>query len=407
MVFGSKQKSKTVKNDDDNDDDDFVGQAHNASELIGHDSSALSLDGRSLIVPDYGDVDDMSSLGTYKYNYRGDGGSTVGYIGDMRILGKANNGDTDQSMATALENKTSSRYENDPALQYGDYDLQTYGASSQSGAEGKEVNLSKSYDEEKQKEEKAEKSGCLPQWITEAPLWLKLIFISSTALLIGAVVLIAVGAKLSTENQISSSSLQDQNPSSTSSPTPIDVTFQTGVPADSVAGPGPENAIVYPDQPVVTITSNPTISPSFAPAKVVLSPSNSPIETISAPVAEVPTTATAVPTVAPTVTPSQYPTLSTVNFFVMGGRFDGEDVAILTDGLQSLPNMDGNTVLFHLGDWNSPYATSCVENSFIANVDIYQQSSIPVYFVPGDNEYNGKFFASLRQLFNHANHVLN
>ena len=59
----------------------------------------------------------------------------------------------------------------------------------------------------------------------------------------------------------------------------------------------------------------------------------------------------------------------------MGGRFDGDDATVLVDGLQSLPNMDGNTVLVHLGDFNSPYATSCVESSFQNNVDLYQQSS--------------------------------
>jgi len=75
----------------------------------------------------------------------------------------------------------------------------------------------------------------------------------------------------------------------------------------------------------------------------------------------------------------------------MGGRFDGEDTKTLENGLQSLPQIDSSTVLIHLGDWNSPYATSCDEDSFISNVETYQQSSVPVYFVPGDNEYNGKF----------------
>ena len=74
----------------------------------------------------------------------------------------------------------------------------------------------------------------------------------------------------------------------------------------------------------------------------------------------------------------------------MGGRFDGEDTKVLSNGVQSLPSMDENTMLVHLGDWNSPYATSCLEDSYITNVDSYQKSSVPVYFVPGDNEYNGK-----------------
>jgi hypothetical protein len=82
----------------------------------------------------------------------------------------------------------------------------------------------------------------------------------------------------------------------------------------------------------------------------------------------------------------------------MGGRFDGEDTKTLENGLKSLPITDGNTILIHLGDWNSPYSTSCVEDSFITNVDSYQKSSVPVYFVPGDNEYNGKFVFQLHPI---------
>jgi hypothetical protein len=87
------------------------------------------------------------------------------------------------------------------------------------------------------------------------------------------------------------------------------------------------------------------------------------------------------------VTATQAPTV--VNFFVMGGRFVGENLATLTAGLQGLPNPDGDSILVHLGDWNSPYTTSCVEDSYIVHAEVYQQSNIPVYFVPGDNEFSG------------------
>ena len=45
--------------------------------------------------------------------------------------------------------------------------------------------------------------------------------------------------------------------------------------------------------------------------------------------------------------------------------------------------------MFHLGDWNSPFATSCNEASFQVVDELFQNSPVPVYFVPGDNEYNG------------------
>mmetsp|Transcript_21350 Transcript_21350/g.22805 ORF Transcript_21350/g.22805 Transcript_21350/m.22805 type:complete len:612 (+) Transcript_21350:24-1859(+) len=419
MVFRSRRKSKTASRDDDDDDGDGnidVGPAqhHRASELIGPNSSALSLDGRSLIVPDYGDDEDMSSLGTSKYGgYRGEGGSTIGYIGDMRIIGKAS------------PEKEALHLENDPTLHYGDYDLQTYDHSLKLGVDEKEVTNPSSFEEKENEEES--KQSCCPLWVTEAPLWLKLVIIASTALLVGAVVLIVVGAKLSAENQISPSLEGKKNPTSTLSPTPpssFNVTRSTETPFDSVAELMNLNKTMSTEELDDTVTSSPTKTtssptdtfPSFNPAEVTQPPTIAPIstnlsstlpkETISAPItggsSHIPSnaTSTAIPTVVPTKPPTKYPTkyptesptesptLSTVNFFVMGGRFDGESAVALSNGLKSLPTMDGNTVLFHLGDWNSPYSTSCVEDSFITNANIYNQSSVPVYFVPGDNEYN-------------------
>uniref|UniRef100_A0A7S4ABC2 Calcineurin-like phosphoesterase domain-containing protein n=1 Tax=Pseudo-nitzschia australis TaxID=44445 RepID=A0A7S4ABC2_9STRA len=364
MAFGSKRKPKTVEEPEDverGDAEEFDGQINNASELIGRDSSALSLDGRSLIVPNYGDIDDMSSLGTSKYNYRGDGQNNVEYIGNMKIVGRTDNNKKDRSSKSPIEQKFS-RMENDSALQYGDYDEHARGTSLERETKGKENTSSQSLEEMKY----AEKSGCLPQWIEEAPTWLKLIIIASIALILGALVLIVVGAKLST----SSSSLVER-PSSTSSPV-SDATVSLG-------------------EPEVMTTSNPTNIPSASPIKDVPVPAN---PSSRAPIADVPTNSpsqapsTLPPTIVPSNSPTQSPNLSTVNFYVIGGRFDGEDATSLVTGLQSLPNMDGNTVLVHLGDFNSPYSTSCVENSFVDNVELYQQSSVPVYFVPGDNEYN-------------------
>ena len=381
MVFRNKGTSKAFEADAVTNEDDYdVSQLNNATELIGHDSSALSLNGKSLIVPDYGDVDDMSSLGTSKCTYRGDVGSAVEYIGGMKIIGKAEDFETELSAASAQENTSSSPYQND----------RKYGISLPTGVEDEDVDQVKSFEEKKYGEEEEKKSGCLPLWIADAPLWLKLIIISSIALLVGALVLIAVGAKLSFEKQTSSSP-QDQNPLSTMSPSgnPVDFKIQPEVPTivDYKAESGPVDSTEYPNQPIVAVTSSPTIYPSFTPIEA-----NSSEAEVQA---SAPTFApsTAAPSVVPTSFSTQSPTLSTVNFFVMGGRFDGENIKTLTNGLRSLPNMDGNTVLFHLGDWNSPYATSCVEDSFITNVDIYQQSSVPVYFVPGDNEYNGELFA--------------
>ena len=44
--------------------------------------------------------------------------------------------------------------------------------------------------------------------------------------------------------------------------------------------------------------------------------------------------------------------------------------------------------MIHLGDWNSPVATNCSAQSYADNEVLYNTSSVPVLFVPGDNEYN-------------------
>lgn len=341
------------------------------------------MDGKSLIVPDYGDVDDMSSLGTSKYTYRGDGATNnVRYIGDMKIVSK----------------------DTDPAVQYGDYDLQKYDDSLPT-AEDKDADLTQSFEEKKDEEEKATKSNCIPLWIIEAPLWLKLIIIASIALLIGALVLIVVGGQLSGEGLLSAFRQDDKNSTDNLGDMPI----QTDAPENSTSESGAANDIVFIDLPAVMVATSP--APTNAPSLVAptepttasptgaftKSPTGYPTKSPTVAPTKYPTVAptkyptqspTKYPTVAPTEYPTQSPTSSKVNFLIMGGRFDGDDTKILENGLKSLPNVDDSTILIHLGDWNSPYTTSCDEDSFITNVNSYKQSSVPVYFVPGDNEYN-------------------
>jgi hypothetical protein len=194
--------------------------------------------------------------------------------------------------------------------------------------------------------------------------------ICSTALLIGAVILIALGAEMASNKQSSSSNL-NQNPPGDPTEPPVLVMVSDAPnpnPTSSPGFPSPQ----FPDKatPSPTVGVTPGTSQESTPASTPVSSTNN----------------------LPNGTgPSGS---SVINFFAMGGRFDGDALFALTDELKSLPNIDGNTVLFHLGDWNSPYATSCDESSYTQNVEVYQQSSIPVYFVPGDNEFNGRSFVS-------------
>eukprot|EP00980_Cylindrotheca_fusiformis_P012404 scaffold3046_cov105-Cylindrotheca_fusiformis.AAC.3 len=172
-----------------------------------------------------------------------------------------------------------------------------------------------------------ETSSCLPIWIIDAPFWLKMVIVTSVALLLGAMVLIGVAATLEVQNR-----------------------------DEEKRAPSPASPPGY---------LKPTPGDGFGD----LSP----------------------PTQAPVVNIEPWEprrTDTTVSFFVVAGRFPQETLDTLPEELQALPNIDGNTVLFHLGDWNSPSATECDEASFQDNAILFQQSSLPVYFVVGDNEFN-------------------
>lgn len=255
-------------------------------------------------------------------------------------------------------------------------DSRTKGSQSQSSKDSKDKNG-------------AAAGGCciIPLWIIEAPVWLKLVIVLSTALLVGAIVLIGVGAALAiqeNDNSPTQSSSENRNnnananDSPTMAPTP-DMSSFTLAPVPA------------PTRPI------PTSSPSMAP--VTESPTNpgetrapSP-EPTPAPTTRAPTPApTPAPTIFTTPFPTRAPTPLPVTFLITAGRFTLNNLEQLPDRLKSLPTLDGNTVMFHLGDWNSPFATACNEASYRQNQNMYSQSTVPVYFVPGDNEYNGKCY---------------
>lgn len=178
-----------------------------------------------------------------------------------------------------------------------------------------------------------EEGGCLPAWIIDAPFWLKMVIVTSVALLLGAMVLIGVAASIEVQNREQAKS-------------------------ENVAAPTPPPANLVPTQ-----------SDEFGDFTAEPAPTEAPVVNIQ---------------------PWQpHNTSTSVSFFVAGGIFSGATLATLPEELQALPDIDGNTVLFHLGDWNSPSTTECDELSFEENAFMFQQSSLPVYFVVGDNEFNG------------------
>lgn len=199
-----------------------------------------------------------------------------------------------------------------------------------------DIRTSRSPAKEESKPE--EEGSCLPQWLVDAPFWLKLVIVTSTALLLGAMVLIGVAASLEVQSREDAA----QN-----------------------------NAAVSPPSPTTPGNSFPT-QPNMAPTSIPLT-----ADPTAAPIEEMP--------------PWQpYNTSTSVQFFVAGGRFAGEDLAKLPEELSKLPNIDGNTVFFHLGDWNSPSLTRCEEFAYSDIANLFMNCSLPVYFIVGDNEFNGR-----------------
>ena len=204
--------------------------------------------------------------------------------------------------------------------------------------------------------------GLLPLWISDAPAWIKTIILVSVCLLIGSIILVGVGASLAVKYRTEKVDTQ---------PAPSASTYWQGPDAGPPnAGPpdtGPPDT-GSPPSGSTTVDTEPTFSPTASPV----------VSTTSEP--------TAMSDWNPNYNPE-----TTVQFFVTGGRFTGDSLSHLPNQLSSLPGLNGTSLLFHLGDWNSPITTKCDEESYQDIVNLYKESNIPVQFVVGDNEFNGTY----------------
>jgi hypothetical protein len=155
---------------------DQESQPRGASALTG--GSGISLDGKSLILPEGGD--DVSSINTANYDYNG----------NMRILGTMEHDDEIPSNANPRMNEVMNKSAQAEAS--GEYEHKK-GSYEYHHAQSQEKNKD---DNKSEGSDGSEAGGFLPLWITDAPTWLKLVIVMSTALLVGAIVLIGVGAAL-------------------------------------------------------------------------------------------------------------------------------------------------------------------------------------------------------------------
>lgn len=84
------------------------------------------------------------------------------------------------------------------------------------------------------------------------------------------------------------------------------------------------------------------------------------------------------PTLIPTLIPNE------VSFYALGKNRGREN---LTSLLSELPSEDGE-FLIHLGNWNTKNQLRCKEVAYDRTYNDYSNSSVPVFFTPGKNEWN-------------------
>jgi hypothetical protein len=353
-IRGRSQKRSTRNVPD--DEPSIQGVA----SLLGGDG--VSLNGESVQLPgdaNYEDNDDISSINTSVY-----GGGAVGAAtgNTFRIVGP------------------------------GDAPVDPIGKTIGNESPGEQ-------ERDEEDPDKGRGAGCCPAWITGAQPWLKGVIVLSTALLVGAIVLIGVAAGLATADN--SKSADSSLGSSTILPPSVPIvltliptiapsTISPTIPVTTMEPTTPEPSVMPFEGQTQEPTNEPSVSPTGAPTTLAptfqlsLAPTPSPSvketppPTVAATLAPVPASETSAP--------AAISSTRTV-FYLTGGRVQNGAVGEVMDSLPKLPD-DGDSFLVHLGDWNSPFTTQCDEASYQEVSDLYALSSVPVYFVPGDNEYN-------------------
>mmetsp|Transcript_26823 Transcript_26823/g.30657 ORF Transcript_26823/g.30657 Transcript_26823/m.30657 type:complete len:561 (-) Transcript_26823:329-2011(-) len=275
-----------------------------------------------------------------------------------------------------------------------------------------------------------EKEGCVPSWLSDAPSWLKIAIVVSSALLIGACVLLTVAAALnaagnsarSDTSSMSSGNMQFppwsppiliDSPQPTTQPTtspstslrptfkgetfapsmhpstPLPSTIPSAPPSAATLTPTeipsnkpsniptqiPSSAPTNMGSSIPTIFSSllPTVIPSFAPSEV---SSNNPSSIPSIVQSNSPSAAITAPAITGTKTV----------FYLTAGRPLDDDLRLFEENLGKIQK--DSDFMVHLGDFNKPFITECVEESYEQVNLLFARSTVPVYFIPGDNEYN-------------------
>jgi hypothetical protein len=88
----------------------------------------------------------------------------------------------------------------------------------------------------------------------------------------------------------------------------------------------------------------------------------------------------------PTLTPTEVPSVSALSasFFTLSNNRRTED---MVSKLSSLPLEHGEW-LIHLGNWNNQNPERCTRRAYNNTANLYTNSPVPVFFVPGKLEWN-------------------
>lgn len=232
------------------------------------------------------------------------------------------------------------------------------------------------------KKQQQHRNSVIPIWIQQAPRKLKIVILLVFVLLIVAIVILSAALRDQKNNNSNSSNtsvaLQNQHNNrgqgNGDKNTDSDLTVPPQIPKTTER---PNNNVIQTMIPVTGM--NGTIIPSLTP----LSP---------------------VPTSTYTMGPTDPIDEETTVVYFMSGPYKQWNVlepgmktnATTTNDasysyvatpkeLSRIPSRGGSSFMVHLGDWNSPNNTKCDETTYTDVTQYFSNSSVPVYFVLGDN----------------------
>jgi hypothetical protein len=234
--------------------------------------------------------------------------------------------------------------------------------------------------QDSREEEDTTGRSCVPSWITNASTTIKFVILLSTALLVGCLALISIASTVPVSDspkaaQSNTESIEYKTFWPTASPMLGEVPTKVTIP---VPTPNTKEPTKSPTLAPVVITKEPTNDPTLSPIVATNNPTESP--TVS------PIVITNDPTNMPTsALPTSTPTLPTniISFYVMS-RYRSPDLGVKVG---SLPSSDVD-FLIHLGNWNNANPEKCRPKAYRRTATQFENSTVPVLFVPGRDEWN-------------------